>query len=297
MKRAITICLLSLAYFTANAQVFGGPGATWWYLKQNNEENGIFKYTYEGSDSTGKYQYIDVTGRVFPIDGDLPWTPSFHYTFYISGDSVFLYSYGKKYLQYYFNANIGDIIPLNIQSCNNNILGYSYLKVENKFDTLILGNTLRALVVRKYNCEIPNFKSNLIIEKIGVIDNIFSPLYWPVGNSNVYNFFDMELICFTSDQLPLMQSDIDDCNQILVSIDDSKINNISIYPIPSSGQILVSGIKDQTINYILYNSQGQQVQSGKLNDNTIDITDKPAGMYLLNIHSPAYSKSFKAVKQ
>lgn len=288
MKKLLLICLIIFTCANANAQVFATPGSTWWYYANNSEYEGTFKYTLTGTDSTGKINYVHLYGRVFPKNPDyLPWTQSDNLKLYVSNDSVYSMYGNTKYLEYTFDANTGDSIPLYLVNCDN-VLKYSYLHVDNKYDTLLYGQTLRVLKVRSRYCSTSEFSSqSLIIEKIGTINSDFLPIRRQ-----------RHLICYSSDGLSFTQYGLINCDSAtyILSNNSSQLDFIKVSPNPTAYVLKIEGIKT-AYSYIIFDVSGQRVLQSNGIGNTIDVSNLINGLYLLRVQLPnGYSQVFKVFK-
>ena len=297
--RFILICLLTVLYFNTNAQVFGGPGSTWWIEFNGPSSYGKIKF-YDLSDTVVNgttYQLTKVSAYSFT-----PPNPNEYYTepsplIRVSGDSVLLLLNGIEYPQYIFSADSGDTWtcgPVDICNTGNEA---PYVKVEAKFDTLINGQTLRAMHLRKYRCT-PNYFSSLVIEKFGSRDNHLFPLWWTFVDSSSIEGYDLgfyNLACFSSNDFPISQQQSEGCDGPL-DVNENPLQEVNVYPNPCNGIITVSGLKSQC-SYAVYNAFGELIKSGSSLREPINISDKPNGLYLVSVTSANYTKQFKLVKE
>jgi hypothetical protein len=307
MKRVLLICLLSLVYFNTNAQVFGGPGSTWWIHGTNVGGMHVQKYEYVNDIliQNKLYQNIRVNGV---MDGFWLTNPivdnTTYWNVYVSNDTVAIGTPDNLTLQLAFNANIGDT-----WLCGGSEICYTdniptdtvdyYVSVEDKFDTTINNITLRAMMLLKHGC-VDNYASTLVIEKIG--GGNFLPINWQVIDSSIIAFYDdwqYGLKCFQSNELGFVPWGYNytytQCESLL-PVEETISNSIIILPNPTDNFIQIKNSKAESLNYTIHNNLGQQIQSGKISDTTIDITNKPSGLYLLTIYTSTHSKSFKVVK-
>ena len=67
-------------------------------------------------------------------------------------------------------------------------------------------------------------------------------------------------------------------------IEEIEVSSILCYPNPSSGIINITGLS-QASEVKLYSSQGKLLKSLNQVESTIDISDLPAGIYILNLTS------------
>jgi len=95
-------------------------------------------------------------------------------------------------------------------------------------------------------------------------------------------------------------TDVLDCSQM--AVDDMPKNIAQIYPNPTTGivNILTKNSFDK-ISVSLMDLSGRIIQTEQLsmngNSTSIDISTKPAGVYVLKIVTPGDSQSFKVIKQ
>jgi len=81
----------------------------------------------------------------------------------------------------------------------------------------------------------------------------------------------------------------------LLSTGDYALQVTSIYPTLTTGIVNVTG-NEPNSTFLIYNNLGQQVNA-KPTDNTIDLTDNPAGIYYLSINGQQTNQTFKIIKQ
>lgn len=72
-------------------------------------------------------------------------------------------------------------------------------------------------------------------------------------------------------------------------------NQIKVYPNPASKKVFIEGVKDKNTSVEIINFEGRKVlEQGKIeNDNSVDISGIPAGVYFINLNSgnqKSYSK-------
>ncbi|AGC76207.1 putative secreted protein (Por secretion system target) [Nonlabens dokdonensis] len=87
-----------------------------------------------------------------------------------------------------------------------------------------------------------------------------------------------------------------DCNGVPLSMDEENLNQVSIFPNPATDVIQVTGDLLFT-SYSIYNISGQQVLSGNINDNKIEVLSLTSGVYFLNLKSDVASQTLKLVKE
>lgn len=82
------------------------------------------------------------------------------------------------------------------------------------------------------------------------------------------------------------------------SVEDGvDVDDVTVYPNPTSGYVLIDYPSASHIAYVLMNSLGQQVKCGK-DETELDISDLDAGMYFLIVEMNNESKkTYKLIKE
>jgi hypothetical protein len=71
--------------------------------------------------------------------------------------------------------------------------------------------------------------------------------------------------------------------------DQNAKNDFSIYPNPTKGILSISYNNGAAIDeIIIYNQMGQKVFEGELDNNTIDVSSLPEGMYVIEIRTSEF---------
>lgn len=307
MKRIILFCLL-LFIVKAHAQVFGGAGSIWWIKYVWVAGQGTEKYAFKNDTLIQNKPYKNFIGRGMVEGIGIPGTSFYDFTvppIYVSNDTVAIGEPGNLMVQFAFNANIGDSWVCgpeeNCYSGSGNAV--PYIVVEDKFDTLINGQTLRALKLRKYNCQ-PHYTSNLVIEKIGSISNNFLPYNWIVVDSTDIGFYDYNSYffkCYQSNSMGLIHSpqydNLAECDELL-PVNEQQANLLTTYPNPVNDVLKIDGLKKQPFSYVLYNASGQLLRIEKATGNTIDLSENMPGLYFVRISlANGYTQAVKVVKE
>ncbi|RZK11405.1 MAG: T9SS type A sorting domain-containing protein [Flavobacterium sp.] len=81
----------------------------------------------------------------------------------------------------------------------------------------------------------------------------------------------------------------------VLSVPEKEMESVMLYPTVTSGKLYVKNPNGNT-DYMIYNSIGQLVQSGKT-DHQIDIQNKTTGIYFVTLKKENASKVFKIVVQ
>lgn len=83
-----------------------------------------------------------------------------------------------------------------------------------------------------------------------------------------------------------------------VSVNNVESADVAIYPNPTTGLFVIEGLGNKAQQVRVYNSLGVQVEEGQfISGQTIDLSDKPAGIYYVRVDSPKDVVSSKLVKR
>ncbi len=82
------------------------------------------------------------------------------------------------------------------------------------------------------------------------------------------------------------------------NVDESVVGNYEVYPNPTQDVITIQSNSNEVINYAIYNTYGQKVNQGVINDKVISMRELEAGIYYIKIMNPKTQKieTFKVVK-
>ncbi len=109
-----------------------------------------------------------------------------------------------------------------------------------------------------------------------------------IGSVNNWNFtsdpnVSLNSINFTSNLISECSAIDNPLNPCVTSIRDQKDQlEITIYPSPTSSELIINGEVAEIAFVEIYNSMGQLVKSIRFNDNVIDVSDISNGIYLIN---------------
>ncbi|MDA9303955.1 T9SS type A sorting domain-containing protein [bacterium] len=91
--------------------------------------------------------------------------------------------------------------------------------------------------------------------------------------------------------------DTSECINIsLTSIEKNSLNQISIFPNPTNNILNVVGLLND-ITYKIYSINGKLIESGTLNESTIDVSTFENGVYFLQLESKEGNSTIKFVKK
>ncbi|MBP1673193.1 MAG: hypothetical protein H6Q25_1008 [Bacteroidetes bacterium] len=82
------------------------------------------------------------------------------------------------------------------------------------------------------------------------------------------------------------------------SVDESVEVNFEVYPNPTQDMITIQTNSDEVIAYAIYNTFGQKVNQGVINNNVISMKELEAGIYFIKLMNPKTQniETFKVVK-
>ncbi|NQV53762.1 MAG: T9SS type A sorting domain-containing protein [Flavobacteriales bacterium] len=72
-------------------------------------------------------------------------------------------------------------------------------------------------------------------------------------------------------------------------------STLSLYPNPVNSVLYISGLREQKIEYSIYDVLGRRVKTSRLNDNTINVADLTPGVYHLKLHADILMPTLKFV--
>jgi len=295
--RYLTFILFLLFTFSLKGQVWIGHGAEWHYNVSGLMEGGFIKINYTEDaviDGHVCQKLVPVSYRftsdqyhniIFLGTATLPY----QYT-YSSGDTVFYYKNSSFYILYNFGAQPGDTWNLGTDT-NSWLCSDSYALVDSIGTININGNIYRWLSLSYLNNS-SVVLSGKAIERFGSTGGYLFPV---LNNCDTTIFVDFDIIsfaCYQDSTFQLYNVTGKDC-EYLLSIENYKGLEFSIYPNPTSGIIQVKGNVIKTIE--VYDYTGNKVlernDSGK-----IDLGGEPDGLYLLKIETDYGEINKKIIK-
>jgi hypothetical protein len=124
----------------------------------------------------------------------------------------------------------------------------------------------------------------MIAEKLGAIDNYFSPYFICYTDGNEYT-----LRCYSDSAFSTYQTSSETaCNYIYTSITNEDINNVGVHPNPTQTTINVTVNQETKIQFAnIYDLVGKQrVRLDDVSDSknlTFDVSDLPTGVYFIKL--------------
>ncbi len=99
----------------------------------------------------------------------------------------------------------------------------------------------------------------------------------------------------------LRQTDFDGqyAHSTIQRVEFKGLRNVVAFPNPSSGIFHLSGIDDDHFTFMVFNNLGQLIERGTVlgSDNAIDLSDAPAGIYILRVSNGGTVSSLRIIKQ
>lgn len=255
MKKAILALLLFLSLQSRAQQQWIAQGSVWHYSNWNIMESGLYELSYntdtiiEGKTcqkiESKQWYFNQILPPPNPPTVTGPTLSSF-FT-YSANDTVFFKTNAGFKPMYIFTANIGDEWPafdITDTCCNCTNVN---LKVYNKGDTLIQGQTLRWIDLGPADSSAAGFALstyiNRVIEGIGNTGGSLIPsrsnFCYPTDTTIIVEQTYSEFRCFYSPTLSLNR--FADCDGILAVGDiAADINRFTIFPNPSQGIININ---------------------------------------------------------
>lgn len=312
MRKFLILISLTLMSLCTNAQVWVDSGAVWHYDFSNLSTGGYAKYVYEKDTIILNKSCQKITKSYmefyFDINGILHyWGETYsgaNYT-YVSGDTVFYFQDNQFFVMYNFGASIGDTWIVS----TTNDLGFckdtSRVEVTETGNMMINGTSYRYINL----VPTPNSSKGLkgkYVERIGCISTgtgdlqtLFPSEYQ--CDSLPYNveFPLYKFRCFEDQSFPLYNVANEDCEALFdhVGIQQTSSFDFDCYPNPTEGNINLNISNTENYSIELYTIQGSLLKSYKNNSNTstIDISNLPNGIYLIQIRISETNRLIKKI--
>jgi hypothetical protein len=188
----------------------------------------------------------------------------------------------------------------------------------NELVPFFVSDTMTLLWGRKYESEEKKFWEDIVmIDKNDQIQTIASlhtkddswessVSFTPWGTT----YFDNKIICVgtyyrnnrTNNATSyIMAFDLDDLIKGTITITDDQPREISpsviAYPNPTLDRITITGLTSSDTQYHIINNAGTGFDPVIVNENTIDLSSYPAGVYFIRVHAKDFVNTLKVVKQ
>lgn len=188
----------------------------------------------------------------------------------------------------------------------------------NELVPFFVSDTMTLLWGRKYKGEEKKFWEDIVVmdknDQIQAIASLHtkddswesSVLFTP--NGTVYS--DNKIICvgtYYKNNLAnnatslIMAFGLDDLIKGTITISDDQPREISpsviAYPNPALDRITITGLTSSNTQYHIINSAGAGFDPVNINENTLDLSAYPAGVYFIRVHAKDFVNTLKVVKQ
>ncbi|MBN4071276.1 T9SS type A sorting domain-containing protein [Crocinitomix catalasitica] len=297
MKTVMLILSLFIVKSVTAQGVWAPPGATWHYSYINLAVQGYVKITYIGDSLfNGKdckmlekeyYLYYYSSETVSDWVFDTAFT-------YFSNDSVYHYTDGQFYLLYDFAATTTDI--WNVEEGYECIDSLAQVVVDSTGTTTINSLSLDWSSVSLNGLSSTGFYGK-VLERIGCHDFYMFPEKMCIADGQEGGSFR----CYYDDVFGLYEKPGEPACDFIIGYKDFKVKGIevSIYPNPTEDFVLINinNFDGSLFEINLVNSLGQAVHTLQTTSASfqIDLSQYPAGTYLLNIRSEGYGGVTKRI--
>jgi hypothetical protein len=285
MKNLLKIIVVAFIFISSNsnAQYFGNQGSSWYYSRMYVVPSPIMEgYVRIVSDGdsiiNGKLcNRLHVNMPILCGDGQ-----GTKFTYY-SNDSVYFYepAYDSFQLLYCMNVSVGDSWSIRVPDLNDEDTISVHV---NSTDIVnINGVSLKRLHV-SYVTQFDNMSNfsydSEIIERIGDTRYLFN--LFPEWSHTCDESYISGLRCYEDPNMPLYSTGLTSaCDfHTFVGIKEQEMEEITVYPNPSSNVVYLSTGSDSEVNYEIYNLLGHSLLKGKTMSE-INISSLYSGSYIL----------------
>ncbi len=183
-----------------------------------------------------------------------------------------------EFVIYDFNLNIGDTMI-------TNHFNTSIINIVTDKDSITLNGESRV----RFTIKRPFYGFTYYwIEGIGSDMGLLGNYYIPFEGSH-------ELICYHHLTLDYISPQFTDCKGYL-GIKENNLQPISISPNPATDKLTVN-VTERILQLSIYTLTGKQIKTYRDIDNTIDISELPDGIYLLQLQTETGITYRKFIKQ
>ncbi|UPT67099.1 MAG: T9SS type A sorting domain-containing protein [Sphingobacteriales bacterium JAD_PAG50586_3] len=300
----LSILFLACAVINkSHAQSFIMPNATWCYYYSSFQYFNYTQFTYSADTTIDNYptKIITENKRNYYFDDNMIVHlsgSSFFKKHYVreSNDTVWAYVDGQFYIQYIFNALPGDSWPTNdwvnnLPACNN-----AYITVVDTTSTTFNGEHLKGLLLNKSACSagwpLPT-GFEMVYYKLGPQTTTLLPTTWPAVDTSATYCASEDFVSYHDINNPMPNEGANYCKFNAVGVDENDAFSFNLlYPNPSTtiATFEYSLKHKANITFSLFDYIGKLVKSMYRGNQplgfyreTIDVSDHPPGMYLLQI--------------
>ncbi len=187
-----------------------------------------------------------------------------------------------------------EIVPFFVSDTMTLLWGKKYDGEEKKFweDIVVMDKNDQIQTIASLHTKDDSWESSVSIPKGSAvyIDNkiIFVGTYYKNGRANNATSY-------------IMAFDLDDLIKGTITITDDQPIEISpsviAYPNPTLDRITITGLTSSDTQYQIINSAGTGFDPVVVNENTLDLSSYPAGVYFIRVHAKDFVNTLKVVKQ
>lgn len=291
MKKVTLLIFIAISS-QCSAQYFAPIGTIWHYTQYTfNPNMETFKTIESISDTT-----INgiVCKKMIEVERNISDTlNTFYHFMYIENDSVFFYADNDFHLLYDFGAVTGDTILLDYFSINPD----STLKmIIDSTGTVFINGEYRKIQFITCGDGLFFEFGKQVIEGIGNTSFMF-PTGCGTINGPLRCYQDSIYGLYKNQFYPNGRWNQQDCDQILLGIDEEFSNEIVAYPNPVSESLFVKNIVKKT-EYRIFDLFGKTVQYGTIGTSgEIKVDKLPKGIYVLEFEIGNHLEVEKIIKK
>lgn len=291
MRTILLASIFSILTFVSfgQSEPFAQAGAEWHYtFLTDNPAQVVFKTISHISDTL-----IDekLCSKMLEQDYQQSAGSIKHHYMYRVNDSVFFFEDGEFRLLYDFGAETGDTIQLGYSTASGDPLQM----IIDSTGTIMVGGEPRKLQYITCGDGLFIEFGKHVIEGIGSTSFMFP---------TVDMSHDGPLRCYSDDVTPLFLNPFnigsgwngEDCEQLILNINEQALNHINIYPNPSNNLVKINGLTAEA-NYRIITEGGTVIKEGRVNTSgIINIQHLKSGLYLLEIQGSDFTVTRKLFK-
>lgn len=295
MKKQFTFLFFTLMAVSTHAQVWVDNNAVWHYDYWNVAQEGFYEISHTHDTLIDgklckafggtRYSYgIGPDGGTVTLGESNLGT---NYT-YVSGDTIFYRNNEAFFVMLNFGAEVGDSWIISTTPFWEECDDTSRIEVIETGTMTIGGESYRTLTVEPTSNSPMGFRGQFI-ERFGNIQSELAPFQYLFPShygcdsiDGIFEFDFMNFKCFEDDSFTLYNPSGETCDwwRVNVGLAEDDLIPLTVFPNPSTGQIIISGIDPQS-HVELYNIAGEKLRGGPLENNILDLSNFEDGIYLL----------------